>query len=777
MRQSVTKVLVGLLCFSCLVVTGQAQQTMPIDPDSAPLDLRILVDISGSMRDTDPNNLRIPAVNLLVELLPEGSTAGVWTFGQFVNMLVPHGQVDSAWRAQARQRTNDINSVALHTNIGEAIERASYDFGFSTGRNPKHYIILTDGKVDIPPSAAASRAERDRIIRDLVPRVREHNGTIHMVGLSDDLDDTLMSQLAAQTGGLNAVAADADELLALFLQVMNASLGDQAPAEVALDSNQQFRIDSSVSEFTAVVFRPEPLPVTLIAPNGQRYTPDQLPANSEWLVSERYDLITIRMPMSGTWEVEGELGANSRIAVVSDLNLQVSPLPLNMMAQNEAPLSAQFRDTDGAVTDQEFLDLMTLTAVVRQGATVVQRGTLTRSGNEYVGNVTMPSDEGSYDVVIEADGQTFNRRRVFSVNVREPLAVEVIPRTTSYEIRVYPNLPELAEQPMRLVAQVDGPDGSAQFLPFTQQPAGYWALDVSGNRGEGNYAVDVNVQFTGIEQPTGELLIAPIVLAFPVQAGEPRSISAQQAQPPVEHQPVAPAPVIPAPATTEPQESTAPAETESPAVPAPTEPFEIGEEGLPDDWLDFVPDDQRDLTDWLPYALAGGSGLLFLILLYLVYRRFEGRNKLDDLDLDEPLSKAERAVLEEMDGKEVDEEVYVDKPAPAAQAEDASEDDIPTISDAVQNAQEDDVENDDEPSILDDEFDLESLGIKDATEAESGLDDLDDWEDIISDDDSAFDEKLAPDEFDLSDDDIDDMLDDSLLDDDELPEDDKNKDG
>ncbi|MFY0665678.1 MAG: VWA domain-containing protein [Natronospirillum sp.] len=772
MRQSVIKVLVGLFCLGFLVTASQAQQSAPTDPSMASLDLRILVDISGSMRDTDPNNLRIPAVNLLVELLPEGSTAGVWTFGQYVNMLVPHRSVDNEWRSQARQRANDINSVALHTNVGEAIERASYDFGFSTGRNPKHYIILTDGKVDIPPGDAASRAERDRIIRDIVPRVREYNGTIHMVGLSDDLDNTLMAQLAAQTGGLNAVAQDAEELLALFVQVLNASLGDQAPAEVALDNEQQFRIDASVSEFTAVIFRPEPVPVTFVAPDGQRYTPDNLPANSEWLVSERYDLVTMRMPQSGTWQVEGDLGPSSRISVVSDLNLQVSPLPLNIMAQNEVPVMARFSDVDGAVTDQDFLGLMNLTATVRQGATILERQPMTQSGDEFVGSLTMPSGEGSYEVVVDADGQTFNRRRVFSVNVREPLAVEVIPRVITYEIRVYPNLPEMTEQQMRMVAQVDGPDGSAQFLPFTQQSAGYWSVDVPGNRGNGNYAVDVNVQFTGVEQPLGDIVIAPIILSFPVQAGDPRSISAQQAQPPVVREPVMPAPIpLPEPDTQPEPEAPVDAPDMAPIDGG----FEIGEEGLPDDWLDLVPEDDQDATDWLPYALSGGSGLLFLILLYLVYRRFEGRNKLDDLDLDEPLSEAERAVLEEMDGKEIDEDVYIDKPAPAAEAEELPDDgDIPTISDAVQNA-EDEAESDDEPSILDDEFDLESLGIKDSAAAE--LDDLDDWEDIISDDDSAFDEKLAPDEFDLSDDDIDDMLDDSLLEDDELPDEDGPKKG
>ena len=34
-------------------------------------DVRIIVDISGSMKDTDPENLRQPAVRLLARLLPE----------------------------------------------------------------------------------------------------------------------------------------------------------------------------------------------------------------------------------------------------------------------------------------------------------------------------------------------------------------------------------------------------------------------------------------------------------------------------------------------------------------------------------------------------------------------------------------------------------------------------------------------------------------------------------------------------------------------------------
>ena len=42
-------------------------------------DVRVVVDISGSMKKNDPNNLRAPAVRMLVGLMPEEARTGVWT--------------------------------------------------------------------------------------------------------------------------------------------------------------------------------------------------------------------------------------------------------------------------------------------------------------------------------------------------------------------------------------------------------------------------------------------------------------------------------------------------------------------------------------------------------------------------------------------------------------------------------------------------------------------------------------------------------------------------
>ena len=115
-----------------------------------PSDVRIVIDISGSMKKNDPNNLRRPALDMLGQLMPEGSKAGVWTFGQYVNMLVKHRAIDQAWQQETANKVDAINSVAKFTNIGKALEQAAYDQNYSKRDDfQTHVILLTDGMVDI----------------------------------------------------------------------------------------------------------------------------------------------------------------------------------------------------------------------------------------------------------------------------------------------------------------------------------------------------------------------------------------------------------------------------------------------------------------------------------------------------------------------------------------------------------------------------------------------------------------------------------------------------
>ena len=127
-------------------------------------DMRLVIDISGSMKKTDPENLRIPASKLLLNLAKDNTQFGVWTFGQYVNMLVPHKPVTPAWRENALNQVELINSVALYTNIGEALEKASLNQTEPDPEWDRTIVLLSDGMVDISKDPAKNDAEQQRIL-------------------------------------------------------------------------------------------------------------------------------------------------------------------------------------------------------------------------------------------------------------------------------------------------------------------------------------------------------------------------------------------------------------------------------------------------------------------------------------------------------------------------------------------------------------------------------------------------------------------------------------
>ena len=71
---------IGLFVILCLM--SQLVLSEGDEKEHKAADIRLLIDISGSMKKNDSANLRIPSVSLLTELIPDGDKAGVWTFGQ-----------------------------------------------------------------------------------------------------------------------------------------------------------------------------------------------------------------------------------------------------------------------------------------------------------------------------------------------------------------------------------------------------------------------------------------------------------------------------------------------------------------------------------------------------------------------------------------------------------------------------------------------------------------------------------------------------------------------
>lgn len=411
MPSPLTPFFLTILLLSC---SAQAQNpsvpTLPEKPD-----VRIIVDISGSMKDNDPENLRQPAVRLLARLVPEGASAGLWTFGQYVNMLVPHREVGGEWRDSAIEKSRQINSVALRTNLGKAIEVAGD--GYYTGGDFEntHFILLTDGKVDISSEATVNQREENRILDTIVADLVEQGATFHPIALSEEADAAFLEQLARKSGGRFQVAANAEALNRAFLEALNAA----APQEQIPIEGNTFSVDQGVTEFTALVFWGEQetratRELELVRPDGSTVSLTSQPENIRWAREAGYDLMTASEPMAGDWRINGELGEGSRVTVVSDLRMVVSSIPPTFSEKAPIDLDIAFFEEGERIENPDFLQVLDvrlrITSEDGRSGTKVLSGEQAPGDGIYTDTIARLPVGGLYEIEVVADGQTFGRK-------------------------------------------------------------------------------------------------------------------------------------------------------------------------------------------------------------------------------------------------------------------------------------------------------------------------------------------------------------------------------
>ncbi len=413
MRQLIHLLIPCLLLLATATLADELAKPLPAD-------VRVIIDISGSMKKTDPENLRKPAVDLIVRLLPDNSKAGLWTFGQSVNMLMPHRVVDQPWRNEGAQKATTINSVAMFTNIGAALEKATEDYATPDKNYRRNIILLTDGVVDISKEAVVNLNERKRVLTELLPRLKESDYRIHTIALSSDSDHELMKKLSIATDGIYEVADTADELMSTFLRIFDQAV----PSErVPLDENG-FLVDASIQEFTALIFRRAEVPATIIvAPDGKEYSGTDPQNNVNWYRTSKYDLITVQQPIPGQWKVKTEMAPGSRVTVVSNLQLVVAPLKSNIKSNQALDLAYSFQENNQTITNKDFLALLSGKALVSNPTSheVTEIDLTAAAADDGVFHHSLNGfgDEGEYDVNIVIDGKTFKREFIHHVNITD----------------------------------------------------------------------------------------------------------------------------------------------------------------------------------------------------------------------------------------------------------------------------------------------------------------------------------------------------------------------
>jgi len=129
-----------------------------------------------------------------------------------------------------------------------------------------------------------------------------------------------------------------------------------APSDIPLLDNR-FRIDHGVKEITFIIKRKPGTPsVILVRPDGSKlYVGRVKPAEVGWLALPEHDLITLRNPMPGPWQAIGEVDAENRVRLLSDIRLDIEALPVQLYQGEMIKLKAWLLINGQAPKDKYYL--------------------------------------------------------------------------------------------------------------------------------------------------------------------------------------------------------------------------------------------------------------------------------------------------------------------------------------------------------------------------------------------------------------------------------------
>lgn len=484
------KFVLSILLMLLVSVPSLADETEPVS------DVRVLIDVSGSMKDNDPQNLRAPAMRMLVGLMPEEARAGVWTFAKMVNMLVPWRDVSDDWRQNAIDKSEKIHSYGLFTNIEQVLQTATANQKKPDPKFKRSMILLSDGFVDLKPGDTASRASRQRILDNVIPRLKKLNITVHTIALSQNADHELLKALSMATDGWYRQAESAEQLQRIFLHLFEQSTSrDTVPL-----ADNQFRIDDSVEQMTVLAFRrPGSQATRLQMPDGLTIGLDQQSERIRWQHESHFDLITIDQPETGQWQINAELDPDNRVMVVTDMQLETSELPSNVLVGEQFDFEARLTEKGETITRPAFLQLVDGN-LARQQGDARQQLAMAREPDQAIYRAALGAgfEAGRNDVIVTMKSDTFERQRRQSINViAAPVDIQTSQleqETRSHRIEVEADVGLINPDSLTITTLLREEDGSEWPYQMLKTDSNHWRLTLTDLKPQQEYTLSLQLR-------------------------------------------------------------------------------------------------------------------------------------------------------------------------------------------------------------------------------------------------------------------------------------------
>lgn len=382
----------------------------------------LVVDVSNSMKNSDPNRLSNEAMKMFIDMASlKGDKIGAIAYADEVIREKALVQIRSDQDKLDLKDFIDSLGRFPYTDLSVGVKEATKVLDASHEKNYFPLIVLlADGNNDLNKNKPKTEKQADDDLAAAVADAKAKGYPIYTIGLNADgkLNKDILTNIAAATNGKFFEATSADKLPSILSEIFANHLKLKIVPVNQVTASGNFQDipvhvpNENVLEANISLISNNPVKVKLVDPNGKEQA---IPSDRILLSrSKSYSMIKLIKPIEGDWtlKVKGVPQDKIDINLVFNYDLQLKFAPLaghTYKAGDSVKVTAFFEDNGQKITEKNLYKTMKATLSVKdldKGKT--EEFHLTAGVQGFQGQFTL-GNSANYEVVVKAEDNSFYR--------------------------------------------------------------------------------------------------------------------------------------------------------------------------------------------------------------------------------------------------------------------------------------------------------------------------------------------------------------------------------
>ncbi|AKA68371.1 vWA domain-containing protein [Clostridium scatologenes] len=384
---------------------------------SSNLDVVFVLDSSGSMKESDPEEIRTEAIKMFLDMSQvQGNKFGLVAYSD--NVVREHN-LDTINSNDDKER---IKNMALNIPLGQKTDTGAGILEavnlMNSGHDKNHkpvIILLSDGKND--PQRKTEDSLND--LKSAISTCKDKGYPVYTIGLNYNgtVDKTQLEEMSNETKGKNYITSTAADLPKILTDIYadNSKLKVQDGGNITANGEyQDLKVkipNSNVMEANISMISDSKVEVKLLDPKG---TEVSIPSsNAVFTTSKKYSMLKIIKPTEGDWtvKVKGVSGSNIKVNYIFnyDLQLEANFTPSSPKNGDKLKVEAYLASNGQKITDKALYTNMKGKLIVKNMKdNSVKEVDLDYAEGVFKGEYSIP-DKGKYELKVRVDGNSLYR--------------------------------------------------------------------------------------------------------------------------------------------------------------------------------------------------------------------------------------------------------------------------------------------------------------------------------------------------------------------------------